>query len=65
MPGKTLGLDAELIDKLDHIDNKLLNDIGGNGGGGGGHYNYFSLHQVAKMYNLITTVHRALALMYL
>lgn len=65
MPDKTLGLDAKprLIDRLDHIDNKFLND---NGGGGGGDYNYFSLHQVVDMHNIITTImHRALALMYL
>lgn len=67
MPDKTLGLDAELrfIDRIDHINNRFLNDNGGSGGYNYD-YNYFSFHQVVNMHNIIPTImHRALALMYL
>lgn len=66
MSGKILGLHTELRlnDRLDHIDNRFLND--NSGGSGGDEYNYYFLSKVVNMRSISLTIkNRVLTLMCL
>lgn len=59
-----LNTELRLNDRLDHIDNRFLNN--NSGGNGGDEYNYYSLSKVVNMHSISLTIkNRALALIYL
>lgn len=65
MSDKILGLNTELKlnDRLDHIDNRFLNN--NSDGNGGDEYNY-SLSKMVNMHSISPTIkNRVLALIYL